>query len=228
MLSIHELFHIMVGKLFGYNVDRVVIYPFGICAQMEYIGFGDVFKELLIILAGPLSHLLFPVIFHWLVKITFISAGYCEYLEMLNMSILIFNILPIYPLDGGRVIQCFTHMILSFRKAQIVTLLLSIGNLILLYHYHFLNGVNGFIILIFLGFQIVIGFQQLTLSQLSFYHYRYLHPVKGKDKMNKGDDLFRSRHNVMRRGLGWLDEHEWLSLYFHHHHVEGKKKDYVI
>lgn len=228
MLSVHESMHIIIGKIFSYPIEKVIVYPFGICAQMEYLGYGDVGKELLIILAGPSVHLIFPFFFQWLASISYISMGYCEYLQMLNMSILIFNILPIYPLDGGRIIQSLTHMILPYRKAQIFTLLISTINLFLLFHYRFLNGINGFIILIFLGFQIWFGFQQLTLSQLSFYHYRYLHPVDKKDKLNQGNDLYRARHNIMRRGTGWMSEQQWLSLYFHKQKPKANRRDCII
>lgn len=228
MLSVHESMHILVGKCFGYKIDKVVIYPFGICAQMEYMGYGNIFYEFLIILAGPSVHLLFPLVFQWLVSISIISNPYMEYLCMLNMSIFLFNILPIYPLDGGRVLQCLIHFILPFRKAQVTTFIVSLINLLLLYYYQFLGGINGYIILVFLSLQIWMGFQQLTLSQLSFFHYRYLHPAKGKDKLNAGDDLYRSRHNVMIRSHGWMKEHQWLSLYFHKFEHKMKKSDSII
>lgn len=228
MLSVHENMHIFVGKCFGYPVEKVVIYPFGICAQMEYMGYGNIIHELCIVIAGPSVHFLFPFIFQWLANISVISSPYMDYLNMLNTSILIFNILPIYPLDGGRVLQCFIHFILPYRKAQVTTLIVSFFNLLLLYYYKFLNGVNGFIIIIFLAFQIWIGFQQITLSQLSFFHYRYLHPVKGKDKLNKKDDLYRSRHNIMIRKNGWMKEHDWLSLYFHKFKHPIKKSDSIL
>lgn len=228
MLSIHESMHIFIGYLFHYPLEKVIIYPFGLCAQIEYIGYGNVLHEFLIIAAGPLTHFVFPIIFRWLAYINIISYPYMEYLQMLNVSILIFNILPIYPLDGGRIIQCLTHMILPYRKAQILTLLLSSLNLCLLFYYHFLGEMNGVIILIFLGLQIFMGFKQLTISQLSFYHYRYLHPVNGKDKINRGDDLYRSCHNIMCRKNGWIDEHQWLALHFHNHKTDIKKTDSLI
>lgn len=228
MLSVHESMHVFVGHCFHYPIEKIIVYPFGICAQMQYIGYGNILQELLIIAAGPCIHLLFPFLFQWLADLSIISYSYMEYLNMLNLSILIFNILPIYPLDGGRIIQCLTHMILPFRKANMATLLISIGNLCLLFYYHFLSGVNGFIILVFLGLQICIGFQQLTLAQLSFYHYRYLHPKKGRDKVNKGDDLYRSRHNIMWRKNGWMDEHQWLSMHFHTKPERMKKSDPLI
>lgn len=228
MLSVHEGMHVLAGYIFHYPVEKIIIYPFGVCAQMEYIGYGNIAKELLIVVAGPSVHLLFPYFFRWLAAASVISYPYMEYLQMLNMSIFIFNILPIYPLDGGRIIQCLAHSVLPFRKAQISTLLISVINLYLLFYYRFLSGLNGWIILVFLGFQIIVGFRQLTLAQISFYHYRYLHPVKGRDKLNKGDDLYRARHNIMWRKNGWMDEHQWLALHFHRKRKDMKNTDPMI
>lgn len=63
MLSIHEAAHMMVARYFHYPIRSLIIYPFGLCAQMQYIGMGCVWKELLIVAVGPLTHLCFPYFF---------------------------------------------------------------------------------------------------------------------------------------------------------------------
>lgn len=228
MLSIHELSHIVIGHLFHYEVEKVILYPFGLCAQMRYIGYGTIWKELLIIAAGPAVQFCFPLIFELLMKGNLISSSYADYLNMLNASILIFNLLPVYPLDGGRLLQSLYHLVLSYKKAQLATFITSLVNLFLLFHYRFLNGISGYLVLIFLGMQIIMGMRELTFSQLAFYHYRYQHPAKGKEKWNSGNDLYRARYNIMKTKNSWLEEQDWLKLYFGTRKSPDKKSNIMI
>lgn len=214
MLSIHEGAHILFARVFQYEISSVIVYPFGVCAHMDHMGYGNIYKELLIIIAGPLTHLCFPFFIYLAMHTQLISDTYGQYLLMINTSIFIFNILPVYPLDGGRVIQSLLHLIFRFKTAQICTLIISLWNLWLLYSYRFLNGVSGTIVLLFLGMQIVTSFYQLSYQQLAFYHYRYHHPASGAIILNDGKDLYRSKTNIMKVKHGWMDEKQWLSFYF--------------
>lgn len=227
MLSIHEMSHILTALYFKYEVDQVIIYPFGLCAQMKHIGYGSVYQELLIVAAGPLVHVVFPFVFQWLLSMQLISSAYADYLHILNTSILIFNLLPVYPLDGGRILQSLYHIVLPYRKAQLLTFITSIINLALLFYYRFLNGFSGIIVMVFLGMQIIMSLKDITFSQLSFFRYRYLHPVTCKDKINEGEDLYRARHNIMVRKHGWINEHDWLKMHYHKD-VQEEKAPYLI
>ena len=60
MLSVHEGMHVLAGYIFHYPVEKIIIYPFGVCAQMEYIGYGNIAKELLIVVAFVVS-VFFPL-----------------------------------------------------------------------------------------------------------------------------------------------------------------------
>ena len=80
-------------------------------------------KEILIISAGPLMHVLFPSLFQFCVAKGILSPSFASYLHTINASILLFNLLPIYPLDGGRLMQTFFHCFLRFRTEEYATLI---------------------------------------------------------------------------------------------------------
>lgn len=214
MLSIHEGAHMLVAHLFHYPIEEVIVYPFGLCAKMKYIGLGNVFYEMLIIGAGPFTHVFFPFIFAFLLSCNFISQAYYEYLCMLNMSILVFNLLPIYPLDGGRIMQSLYHMVFRYTTAQKFTLLTSILNIYLLFHYRIMNTVSAYFAMGFLLLQILVGWKQIASSRLQFYHYRKNHPVNFPTRFNKSHDFYRSWSNMLKCEKGWISEEEWLRYYF--------------
>lgn len=215
MLSIHEAAHIAVARYFRYEITEITLYPFGLCARMDHLGFGNVFAELAIILAGPACHLLYPFLFQGLLSMAMISPSFYEYLCMMNMSILVFNLLPIYPLDGGRFMQSLFHLVLRFQTAQYISFLCSIMNMILIYYYRLLDTFSGHVILLFLAFQIIISWKEMGLTTLQFLHYRKCHPTRLRLRYNKKTDFFRANTNLLKVKDGWILEEEWLKHYFH-------------
>lgn len=215
MLSIHEVAHMMVARYFHYPIRSIIIYPFGLCAQMPTMGMGSVWQEMAIVAAGPLTHLLFPCFFAWLNACHLLSSAYTDYLCYLNTSILIFNLLPIYPLDGGRLVQSFYHLFFRYRTAQHLTYLTSLINLTMLFHYRIITTASAWLVMGFLLFQIVMCWKNIAYDRIVFYHYRRDHPPKGRLRANRKEDLFRANTNMMKSEHGWMLEDEWLRAYFH-------------
>lgn len=215
MLSIHEAAHMMAARCFHYSVRSLIIYPFGLCAQIPDIGMGSVWKELCIVAAGPLTHFLFPYVFAWLRDFHLLSAAYADYLCYLNTSILTFNLLPIYPLDGGRLLQSLYHLCFRYRTAQRLTYISSILHLFLLFHYRIVTTASAWLVMGFLLFQIVMCWKNLAYERIVFYHYRREHPPSGRLRANHKEDLFRANTNMMKIKQGWMLEDEWLRAYFH-------------
>lgn len=216
----------LAAWLFHYPIESIILYPFGVCAQMKYIGMGNVWKELLIVAAGPCMHLLFPYLFHWLQLMGWISSSYQDYLCMLNSSILVFNLLPIYPLDGGRIMQSLYHLVFPYTWAQRLTMLSSALHLFLLFYYDILTTWSAYVVMAFLLMQVVMSWRQIALDRLQFYHYRKNHPVSYPLRAHHHKDLFRAYTNMIATKKGWIMEEEWLQYYFHD--PEGKQRHTII
>lgn len=213
ILSIHEAAHMLTARFFHYPISALTIYPFGLCAQIDNIGMGSIGKELLIIAAGPLTHFLIPYLLHMLWTMDMISLSYMEYLCGLNTSILTFNLLPIFPLDGGRLMQAFYHLLFRYTRAQRLTYLSSILHLGLLLYYRILNTYSAWLVMGFLLFQILFSWKQLACERLAFYHYRKAHPAKGRLRPNKTNDLYRAYTNMIQTKQGWMLEEDWLNAH---------------
>lgn len=214
ILSIHEMAHILCAILFHYPIKQVTVYPFGLAATISYIGYGNLIKETIILSAGPLSHVLMPHLFLMFYEANWISAAFLSYLKMINASILIFNLLPIYPLDGGRLLQVFFHSFLRFTPANKATLITSIIVILWVFTLHVLSGFSGFIVLVFLLLQIISSYRKLGIMRQQFYHYRLHHPVQDPLIMNEKSELYRGRYNMIHRKRGWMREEDWLQAHF--------------
>lgn len=224
MLSIHELAHILCASFFHYPIEKVHVYPFGLAAQISYIGYGSIMKEVCIIAAGPLTHVCIPFFIHLLQSYAVISPSFASYLLMINASILMFNLLPIYPLDGGRLLQSFFHCFLRFKRAQQLTYLCSMVVVLVVFYMQLLHGLSGTIVLVFLLLQIILSWKDMSFHQLQFFRYRLQHPSHDPLIMNEKSDLYRARYNMMREKSGWLVEEKWLYRRFHRHVSSNKKQ----
>jgi stage IV sporulation protein FB len=105
IVLIHEMGHLSVALLFGIKVLSVQLLPFGGVVSIEDHGKLTAWKEIVIALAGPLQNGIMMCI-----GMIFLSAGwgnseYISYIISGNMIIALFNLLPIPPLDGGKILQ---------------------------------------------------------------------------------------------------------------------------
>ena len=128
-LLMHELCHFYVAKKCGYRMEKIVLYPFGVslCGETDEFSFSD---EIKISLAGPFFNLFICVLCvasWWLFPL---SYYYLSVFCFVNLICCVFNILPVFPLDGGRVLLAVFSLFLHRKKAvlcvKLITLLFSI------------------------------------------------------------------------------------------------------
>jgi Zn-dependent protease/CBS domain-containing protein len=107
---IHELTHSYIAKKEGIEVKEITLFIFGGVSQLTKEP-EDPKKELKVAIGGPLSSLVLAFIFWILSKTTFqaphliLITGLLGYLAFINLSLAIFNLIPGFPLDGGRVLR---------------------------------------------------------------------------------------------------------------------------
>ena len=121
---IHELGHLMAGILCGMKPERLEIKPYGVSISFKLfpkdynikIGKGSKLeiKKIFVAIAGPIIHLLITlIIVHIPIEIfTKLMIIYA------NILIMIFNLLPIYPLDGGRIIKSILHILYGKKASE--------------------------------------------------------------------------------------------------------------
>jgi Zn-dependent protease len=104
---VHELAHAFVANRLGYNVRQIYIDLFYGAAEIELEHCPER-DSIQIIGAGPISNLLLGIASFGL----YAAVGFPFFAEMIvvNIVLFIFNILPIYPMDGGRIFRSFLMM----------------------------------------------------------------------------------------------------------------------
>lgn len=115
-VMLHELSHATVAARLGYTLSELKIMPFGASLTGEFEGVKPR-DEFLIAAAGPLSNVAFATLFialWWLVPELFY---YTEIYVTANVFTAIVNLLPVFPLDGGRAVLALACRRIPRRKA---------------------------------------------------------------------------------------------------------------
>jgi Zn-dependent protease len=105
---IHELAHSLIGRMNNIPIHKITLFIFGGAAQMTKEA-ESASSEFKMAIAGPISSLIMAAIFWGIYNITYGSSEVVSqiaiWLTQINLVLAIFNLLPGFPLDGGRVLR---------------------------------------------------------------------------------------------------------------------------
>jgi len=124
---LHELGHALTARRFGVDTRDITLLPIGGVARLEAIPKNPA-QELAIALAGPAVTLAITLVLGMAVRLTARSvlppeaglataAGFVVELMWVNAMLLVFNLLPAFPMDGGRVLRALLAMRMSYLRA---------------------------------------------------------------------------------------------------------------
>jgi Zn-dependent protease len=122
---LHELGHSLTAKRYGVHVPRILLLPIGGMAEMDHIPRRPS-AEFLITIAGPsvnfaIVAVLLPFTWRYVLgveeMVEFSGIELLTYLFLLNLYMGIFNLLPVYPMDGGRILRSILALWLPYLQA---------------------------------------------------------------------------------------------------------------
>ena len=159
---LHELGHSLVAMRFGFPIDSITLWLFGGIAQLTEMP-EDWKQELYIAIAGPAVSIVLGVgsfLAFALVPtgggVTLVATKFLlGYLALMNLALAAFNLLPGFPMDGGRVLRALLGRTRTFARATQIAAEVGKAFAILLGLFGLLAVFNPFLIAI--AFFIYIG-----------------------------------------------------------------------
>lgn len=174
LIIVHELGHILVSLIFKWNIEKIIILPFGGLTKYNEIINRPLIEEFLIAISG----IIFQLIFYILIK-DYIDY---KYFSAINYFIILFNLIPIYPLDGSKILNVFFNLITSYKNSLLLTTIISYIFIILFSLLFFnVNKIVAFV-LIFLMIEVNKLYRQRKELFNKFLLERHLNEFKFKKK----------------------------------------------
>jgi len=152
---LHEFGHALTAKRYGIRTRDITLYPIGGVARLERMPEKPI-QELWVALAGPTVNIVIAMFFFgWLVitgtwtplsGISTASGSFIERLMLVNISLVLFNMVPAFPMDGGRVLRSLLALRLEYTIATQIAATIGQGMALLFGFAGFF--INPFLLLI--------------------------------------------------------------------------------
>ncbi|MGM9988641.1 MAG: M50 family metallopeptidase [Bacillaceae bacterium] len=230
IVIIHELGHAVAAVYYKWRIVKIELLPFGGVAVTEEHGNKPIKEEVIVILAGPIQHIWMGAVMYALGQAGMVEASLYELFMMNNTLLFLFNLLPIWPLDGGKLLFNGLTAKIPFVRAHLRTIYFSVvaGLIFFLASLLFQSfNLMLFIVMLFVGISLYTEWKQHPYIFLRFLLERYY----GKEdnvrklkilpahKSNRLMDIFRqffrgSKHTIIVENGERYDENELLYAYF--------------
>jgi Zn-dependent protease len=165
---LHELGHALMAKRFGIKTEKITLLPIGGVASLEKLPETPK-HELLVVFAGPLVNVVIAVFLYFIVPVydimqlnfteifetlmRFTVQNFLFFLFIVNVALVVFNMIPAFPLDGGRILRAV--LAIRIGRARATEIAANIGIMIAVLF--FLIGLLYNPFLIFIALFIFLG-----------------------------------------------------------------------
>ncbi|MEM1056932.1 MAG: site-2 protease family protein [Bacteroidota bacterium] len=165
---LHEYGHALTARRYGVGTKDITLYPIGGVARLERMP-EKPSEELAVAIAGPLVNVAIAVLI-WIgllaigsglnpptASLMDPSAGFWSTLFYINVVLVVFNLIPAFPMDGGRVLRALLATRLSYVRATKIAA--TVGQ-VLAFGFAALGLIQGNIFLLIIAFFVFVGAQQ--------------------------------------------------------------------
>ncbi|MDA1676994.1 MULTISPECIES: stage IV sporulation intramembrane metalloprotease SpoIVFB [Bacillus cereus group] len=234
IVLIHELGHAFAAAHYNWRIKKIQLLPFGGVAELEEHGNKSLKEELVVVIAGPIQHIWMMAVGYIVFEAGWLGADLYYFFMWNNIIILAFNLLPIWPLDGGKVLFNVLSYRFPYLQAHEKMMKLSCVFFSVILAWQLLwnsNNIMMWVLLIFLAVSLYQEWKQRQYAFMRFLLERYYGNKRGIEKIasievQSEDHLYKIftkfrrgyKHSIIVHGKYkehyTLDENELLYAYF--------------
>lgn len=217
LIIIHELGHVMTSLSFKYKIDKIIIYPYGGLTKVDKKINTNINNDIVVAITGLLFQTLYFLVVLFLYKNNIIRDYIYNLFYLYHKSMLIFNLFPIIPLDGSKLINLILSKYFSFNIANKLTIIISFISIILFLFCNIFDKNYSMIMVIGILLNNIYKFyKELSYIYNRFLLERYLYNFnysKYKVVDNK-DKMYKNKMHYFRKKSKIIEEKEYLKSFF--------------
>lgn len=217
LLLIHELGHYTAAKLLKFKVLKIVIYPFGGITKIHDLINKDINEEILVATSGVIFQFIFYLIIVYLNHINIIRDYTLNIYTLYNNQIIFFNLMPIYPLDGSKIINLLLSKFFNYNLSNKLTIMISLIGMSLFILTSSYNHNYSYIMVL----SVLIIYNYKFIKQLKYIYNRfllerYLYNINyPKIKIiNNGNKMYKNNSHIIKVNNNYITEKKYLSKYY--------------
>lgn len=211
---IHELGHIIVASIYGIGIRKIKFNIFGFCGIIDDYSHLKVYKQILILMAGPLTYFVSDLLLEQFYTHEIISLLTYNKAALSNKYILFFNILPIFPLDGGRLVKLFLDNIVTFKNSKRISIFMSFVFLALFVVYT--KDYKQYLMYFFIITNLLWNILYIDKEWKQFLIKRLYFINKYEDKLHRKKDLYIYKNNYVIYDKKIYDEKKFIRDFLNH------------
>lgn len=136
LIFFHELGHILISYIFKWEITKIEIFPFGGNIKFTNTLNKPLTQEFLIAISGIVCQSIIFLLLKYFIKDTY----FIKVLNQYHYTLFWFNLLPIFPLDGSKLLECILHNFFNVKttiKIEVFVSFLLILFLVSKFHYNY-------------------------------------------------------------------------------------------
>ena len=201
IILVHELGHILTSLYFKWKIDKIIILPFGGLTKFDELINRPLKEEFIIAIMG----IVFQIIFTFKINVFY------------NTIIILFNLLPIFPLDGSKILNILFNKISNYKSSLYTTFFVSYIFIILISILILIKrDLVGIIVVITLLFQLNLENKKINSMINKFYLERHLYNFKFKKRkiIKNINKMKRDYTHIIIINKKYITEKEFLRKLF--------------
>lgn len=217
LLLIHELGHYTAAKLLKFKVLKIIIYPFGGITKINDLINKDINEEILVATSGVIFQFIFYLIIVYLNHINIIRDYTLNIYTLYNNQIIFFNLMPIYPLDGAKIINLLLSKFFNYNLSNKLTIIISLMGMSLFILTSSYNHNYSYIMVL----SVLIIYNYKFIKQLKYIYNRfllerYLYNISyPKIKIiSNGNKMYKNNSHIIKVNNNYITEKKYLSKYY--------------
>jgi len=217
LIVVHEMGHFFTSLFFKYKVDKIIIYPYGGLTKLDTMINTDIYKDLVVAISG----VLFQSVYFFIIYVLYDNGMIRDYIYNLfwlyHKSMIIFNLLPIIPLDGFKIFNLVLSKYFSFNLANKFTVFISLCTIVIFLFSNMYEKNYSIILVIGILMQNIYKFYyDISYIYNRFLIERYLYDIRYKDKKVVRDEnkMYKNKSHLFVRNGKIVEEKEFLSKIF--------------